>query len=115
MLEHQHQVVILHFLVLVDDVDGLVIIRNGNVLNQSAVSGQYDATEQFLDLGFYLVNVNVANDDEALVVGTIPLLVVVTKELRLEVVDNLHQTDRHAVAILTVRIELWQVALEHTL
>ena len=115
MLEHQHDVVVLHLLVLVDDIDGLVVVGNGNVLYQSTVLGQYDAAEQFLDLGLHLIYIHVTHDDESLIVGTVPFLVVRLQEGTLEVVDNLHQTDRHAVAVLTVRIELGQVTLEHTL
>ena len=115
MLHQNLYDVVLLFLVLVDNEDRLCIIWNRIGCNQCTVLWQYNATEHLLDLLFYLVNVYVTNYDDTLIVRTIPLLVVSLQEWTLEVIDNLHKSYRHAMTVLRTRIELRQIALQHTL
>ena len=55
-----------------------------------------------------MVYIHIADDDDALIVGTVPLLIVVAEVLIREIVDNAHQADRHTVSVLGVGIELRQ-------
>ena len=114
VLHHQRNDVVALLLILVDDDNRLVIVRNGFRRNQCTVLRQLNGREEVLDLLFNLVYIHVTDDDDGLIVRTVPLLVVSLQEGTLEVVDNLHQTDRHTIAVLRIRIQLGQVALQHT-
>ena len=114
MLHHHPHLVGALLLVLVDHVDGFRIVGHRLFRHQGTVLGQHNGREQVLDLLFYLVDIHVANNDEALIVRTVPLLIVRLQERTLEVVDDLHQSDRHAVAVFRAWVELWEVALQHT-
>ena len=101
-------------LVLVDDYDRLCVVGHLLVNDGCDVGWILERTEEFLDFLLGVVNVYVTYNDNCLVVGMIPLLVVIAQFLRLEVVDYRHESDREALAILRSRVEFWQVALEHT-
>ena len=116
MLEHHHYLAVLLLLVLVDDDNGLLVVGNGLVNNLSGIgirSGQ--ALEELLDLGLDVVNIHITHDNQSLVVGTIPLVVVVTQLVVLEVVHHAHQTDGHALAVLRTRVQRLELVLEHAL
>ena len=114
VLEHHFDHVVALLLVLVDDDDGLGIVGHRLQLHLGGISagGGYLA-KHVLDLLLHLVDVHVAHNDDALVVGAVPLLVVLLQERALEVVDDFHQADGHAVAVLRAGIELGQVTLQH--
>ena len=113
-LDHHIHNAILHFLVLVYHIDRLGIVGHGLGNDGSGILGHLDGREERLDLLLHFVDVEVADDDDGLVVGTVPLLIVVAQHFRLEVVDNLHQTDRHTMTVLRTRIQLRQIAFQHT-
>ena len=115
MLHEHHQLVHLQLLVLLEDVDGLLIV--GHLLGHHlrSLGAHFDAAEEFLHFGLNVVYVNVAHDDDGLVVRAIPLLVVLHQLLALEVVDDAHQTDGHALAILRARVHLGQCTGNHAL
>ena len=115
MLEHVGNLAILLLLVLVDDDNGLLVVGHGLIHYLSGVGIQHAVLKQVLDLGLDVVHVHVTHDDEGLVVGTIPLVVVVAQHLVGEVVHNLHQTDGHALAVLRTRVEGLELVLEHAL
>ena len=112
--QHLHNVIAL-FLILVDNDDGLCIVGYRVLNNLFWVLWQLNVGKHTLNLFFYLVYIYITYYDDGLVVRTIPLLVVCLQEWTLKVVDNLHQSDRHAIAILRTWIELWQIALQHAL
>ena len=87
-------------LVLLANIDSLLVVGHWLVDNLGSVLRNNDAAEELLYLCLYVVNINVADNDDSLVVWTVPLVVVVAKSLWLEVVNNLHQTDRHALSVL---------------
>ena len=99
VLHHDVNQVDLLLLVFVDDEDGLCIVGNGLCGYQRAVLGQHDGREERLDFLLYLVHIHITHDDDALIVGTIPFLVIGLEERALEVVDDFHQSDGHAVAV----------------
>ena len=86
-------------LVLVDAVDGFVVVGDGVELIGSLGLGVLDIGEILLDLAFHVVNINVAHHYDALEAGMVPLVVVVAEEVVREVVDDAHQTDGHALAV----------------
>ena len=98
-----------------DTVDGLVIVGDGGIDTLFGVLRHLDGREYFLDLALDIVDVDIADNNDALKVGTIPGLVVVAKSLRLEVVDNFHGADRQAVAIFQAGIERRKNLLENAL
>ena len=112
--EHDH-LVDTHLLVLLEDVDGFLVV--GHLLGHHlrGFGANLDAAEEFLHLLLEVVHVNVAHHDDGLIVGTIPLLIVFLQRLGLEVVDDAHQADGHAHAVLRAGIELGQRAGNHAL
>ena len=86
-------------LVLADKVDSLVVVRHGHHFHLCSIGGNLDTAEEFLDLAFNVIDVDVANHDDGLVVRTIPLAIVSAQRLRRAAVDDTHQTDREAFAI----------------
>ena len=115
MLEHDGHLAVLLFLVLVDDDDGGLVVRNGLVNHLCSVgvrSGK--ALEELLDLGLDVVNIHITDDNQSLIVRTVPLVVVVAQLVVLEVVNNVHQTDGQALAILRAGEQRFELTLEHT-
>ena len=115
MLDHHLYHIDSLLLVLIDDHDGLCIV--GHILQHhlgGIGSRLGNLREHCLDLLLHLIHVDITNHDDSLVVGTIPLLIVRLQERTLEIVDNLHQTNRHAMTVLRAGIELRQVTLQHT-
>ena len=115
VLEHHGHLAVLLLLVLVDNDDGLVIVGHGLVNNLCGIGIQCHALEQLLDLGLDVVNIHITNDNQSLVVGTIPLVVVVAQLVVLEAVNHAHQTDGHAAAVLRAGIQRLELVLEHAL
>ena len=95
-----HRVVDAHLLVLLKDEDRLFVV--GHLLGYylCSIGSHLDTTEVLFDHGLGMVDIDVANDDDGLVVWAVPLLVIGTKCGRLETVDDAHQSDRHALTIL---------------
>ena len=100
--------------VLVDNDNRLGIVWHLLVYNWSCILWALESAEEFLYLGFCMVYINVAHNNDGLVLRVIPLVVVVGQLLILEVVYNRHQTDRVANTILRSRIEFRQITLKHT-
>ena len=104
MLEYQLYGVDALLLVLVDYYDGLCVVGHGLGLDRRRVGRHLYASEELLYLGFYVVYVDIAHHDDALVVGPVPLFVVGAQRLGLEAVDDAHQPDGHSVAVLAARV-----------
>ena len=115
MLHEDIEDIILLLLVLVDYVDGGIIIGYFHRLYLSGIGRHLDAREELLDLVLDMVDIYITHDDDCLIVRAIPLAVVSTQGFRLAAVDDAHQSDRETVAILVVLIKLWQRALYHAL
>ena len=101
------------FLVLIHNVNRLLVVGHGVVLVSGCVFRHFDGREDFLDALLYLIDVDVADHDNALQVGAIPLLVIVAQFLRLEVVDDAHKADGEAFAVARAGIEFRQAALHN--
>ena len=114
MLHEKRDARLLTFLVLVDDNDRLCVVGHGLIDEGSLVGGVLDATEELLDLSLGLVDIDVTDDDNSLVIGVIPFVVIVDELLTLEVVDDGHQTNRITSSVLRARVEFLEVTLEHT-
>ncbi len=90
------------------------MVGHGLVGAGLCVGGHLDGREHFLDLVLDTVNVNIADHDHSLLVGTIPCLIVVAESLGREVVHNLHGADGQTVAILGGGIQIREHTLEDT-
>ena len=105
--------VVLLLLVLLHRDNHLPVVGHGEVCPLGSVGRHLDGREDFLYLGFHLVHVNVAHDDDALLVGAVPLLIVVAQCLVGEVVHDLHRPYRQAVSIFAARVYLGERLLVH--
>ena len=65
------------FFVFVECKDGLFVIGYGVVDTFCRVFGHFDFTEQFFDLSFHFVGIEVTDNDNTLLVGAIPFVIVV--------------------------------------
>ena len=92
-------------LVLANHIDALGVVGNGLQLHLGSIRSHLDATEEFLHLLLGAVHIDIANDDDALVVGAIPLAVIRTQRLRTTAVDDRHQSDGEALSIFRTRIQ----------
>ena len=61
-----------------------------------------------------MVNIHVAHHDNTLISGVIPFLVVVAQLLIFKVIHHAHQSNGETSAIFRTRIELREVAFEHS-
>ena len=105
MFEHHHKCSHLLLLVLVENDDRLAVVRHVLCHHRLCVLWHDNSAEEFLNFYLHVINVNISNNDDSLVVWTIPCLVVVAQHFRLEVVYHFHGAYRHAVSVLASRIE----------
>ena len=115
VLHHHHDAGVLLLFVFFADIDSLGIIGNYLWNHLCSIGLQLDATEKALDVCLGLIHVNIAHHDDGLIVGTIPFTIISAQSLGLEVIHNLHQSDRHAMAVLTARIKGRKSTLQHAL
>ncbi len=99
-LHREHEDGVLLLLVLLGYVDGLLIVGYRLVDYLGCIGRHHDVAEHLLDQVLRIVHIDVTHDDDTLVVGTIPFLIIGDEFLGLEVVHDLHLTDRHTVAVL---------------
>ena len=102
----------LHLLVLTYYIYSLVVVGHLFGHHLGGIGRCLDGREQFLDFLFRAVDVDVANDDDALVLRIVPFAVVVAERFGVTAVDNLHQSDGEALAVFASRIELGQHGLD---
>ena len=93
-------------LILVNNIDGCIIISYFNLLYLSGILRHLDTREEFLNLSFDMINIYITHDDNCLIVWAIPLAIVSAESFWLTAIDNAHQTDRKTVTILFALIEL---------
>ena len=97
-----------------DGVDGAGVVLDAEICALAGVFGHLDGREDFFNLALDVGRVDVAHDDDALLVGAVPCVVVVAQSLRGEVVDDLHGADGQAVSVLVAGIHHGQQILEDT-
>ena len=114
-LEHYRHDAVWHLFVSVADEYGFIIVRQGDWLYVGCVGTSLGLAKDGLDLRFGMVDINIADDDDGLILGVIPLAVVLAKSLVGEVVYDLHRADGESLSVFTAGVHLWQVALEETL
>ena len=102
-------------LILLDVDNHLVVIGYWIVDTLGSLLWHWDRREDFLDYLLHLINVEIANNDDGLQIGAIPLLIVVAQVIIREVVYNVHRADRHAVFVLGTFINLWHSLLHKAL
>ena len=101
-------------LVFINDNDGFVVVGNRLAKHRSGVCGVLHRTEKLFNFGFDMVNIHVAHHDNTLISGVIPFLVVVAQLLIFKVIHHAHQSNGETSAIFRTRIELREVAFEHS-
>ena len=114
MFVHELQHIVLLLLVNLLREDHLFVVINRIIYTFSRILCLLYLLEDFLYLLLYLIYINITYNDNSLKIGTIPLLVVVTKCLMREVVYNLHCTDWQAFAISAAGEDVCKHALLHT-
>ena len=116
MLEHETDIAELLLNILVNHNNGLVVVGNGIRFNHGSVgAGGGNVLEEFLDFGLDVVHVNVAYNDQRLVIGAVPLVIVVAQHLIGEIVHDVHRTDDIALGILRTTEKVLQLAVAHAL
>ena len=100
MLHRHHHYRVLLLLVLLSHINGLFVVGHGLVYNLRSIGRHYNVAKQFLDQRLGIVHVDVAHDDDGLVVRAIPFLIIGYQLLGLEIVNDLHLTDWHTVTVL---------------
>ena len=89
--------------------DGLFVVGHGEVDALGWVDRSWDVGKHLFDAVLDLINVDVADDDDALEVGTVPFMIVVAKELMVEMSHHFLGTDDgHRGAVGTVGVDLGQ-------
>ena len=92
MLEHELHDAKLLLHILLDHDDGLVVVRHGIGLDLGGIgAGSGDVLEHLADLGLGVIHVHITHDDQSLVVGTVPLVIVIAQHLVGEVVHYVHR------------------------
>ena len=104
MLEVDAEAGVVHLFVLTYIDEGFLVVGHGEVDPFCRIDGCRDVGEGLFDFLFYRVHVDVAHDDDALQVGTVPLVVVVADGLVGEVVDDVDAADGHTVGVLGVGV-----------
>ena len=94
MLEHEIDVTELLLHILINRNDGFIIIRNRVGFNLGSIGTRGgDILKQLANFGLGVVHVNVTHDDQRLVVGAIPFVIVVAQHLIGEIIDHVHRAD----------------------
>ena len=70
--------------------------------------------EQFFYFLLRAVYINISDNDDRLVIGTVPLLVIRFQCLGLEVIYNLHLADRHAPTVFAARVKCLEITFEQS-
>ena len=99
MLEVERDACTVEFLILVNDIDGLIVVGHGVEFVRRSVFGHLNLAKYVLYLSFKFIHIHVTHDDDTLKVGAVPLVVVIAKFLVFKVFNNLHRTDRKAIRI----------------
>ena len=115
VLHENQNLAILHLLVLLDGIDGLGIVGHGLINHLGGVGINLAVFPEVLDDLLAVVHINITHDDDGLVVGTIPLVVIVAQHLRVTAVDDAHQTDGQTLAVFRTWIQTGKEFLDDAL
>ena len=86
-------------LVLVDGDDDIVIVADRFIGDLRRIGVEHAVLEQLFDLCLDVIHIHVTYDNQRLVVGPVPLVVVVAQFFILKVIDYAHQSDGHTSAV----------------
>ena len=86
--------------------DGLGVVCHLETDTLGRVDGSRDVFEDALQMVLHLVDVDVTDDDDALEVGTVPLVVVGAQGLMVEAADDFLGADGQAMAVGAVGVDL---------
>ena len=114
LFEHEHGHLIGHFLVLADGPYCAGSVLDSEIFAYFGIFGHFDGRENFFDFAFDVFRVDVADNDDSLIVGTIPSFIIIAESLRCEIVDHFHGTDRQTFAIAVVGIHHRKKVFEDT-
>ena len=87
MFYHHGYIRVLELFILINDNDWLIVVGHFFCHNRSFIGWIRYLSEELLNLCFNFVNVNIAYNNDALMVRVIPFAVIVDKFLTFEVVD----------------------------
>ena len=82
-----------------------VIVGHFKQRARSRVYRCRDVGKNPFDGCFYLVDIDVAYNDDRLQVGAVPFVIIIAQFIRFEIVDHVDCADRHPVGITAVRID----------
>ena len=87
-------------LVLTKHVNSILRVRHSFFYNLCCISRNSRVSPKLLNLVLGMVYIDITNNDDTLVVWTIPFLIIVAKVLIRELIDNAHQANWHTMTIL---------------
>ena len=100
MLHTETNLTVRHLLILTKHVDSVLGVWHSLFYNLCSICRNSSVSPKLLNLILCVVYINITNNDDTLVVWTIPLLIVVAEVLIRELVNNAHQTNWHTMTIL---------------
>ena len=90
------------------------IIGNLSLFPFGGIYRSRDIAKHLMNLALDLCHIHISNNDDRLLVRTIPFPVIGSQFFRFEILNHLDCTDRHPIGVTASRIHLWQLLLPKT-
>ena len=100
MLHTETNLAVRHLLVLTKHVDSILSVWHSLFYYLCSIGRNSRISPKLLNLILSVIHIDITNNDDALIIWTIPLLIIITEVLIRELVNNAHQTDWHTMTIL---------------
>ena len=114
IFEHNLSHIFILLLIRAESDNRLFIVGHREVNPFCRIYRLLNLWEQFLDLTFYTVHINVTHHNYTLQVRTIPLLIIVAQSLMRKIVHHFHGSYRKTVSVSAVWIYLWKQFLHYS-
>ena len=100
MLHTETNLAVWHLLILTKHVDSILSVWHSLFYYLCSIGRNSRISPKLLNLILSVIHIDITNNDDALIIWTIPLLIIIAEILIRELINNAHQTDWHAMTIL---------------
>ena len=100
MLHTETNLAVRHLLVLTKHVDSILSVWHSLFNYLCSIGRNSRISPKLLNLVLCVVHIDITNNDDTLIIWTIPLLIIIAEVLIRELINNAHQTDWHTMTIL---------------